>query len=77
MTDVPVEIPFTTPEERSTEATPVALLVHVPPEVVFPRVAEAPTHMAVGPVIAGTVGSAFTESACSAEVVPPHPPESV
>lgn len=48
---VPALAPETTPDEEPTVATPVAPLVHVPPDGVEPSVVVAPTHRFSVPVI--------------------------
>lgn len=44
-------MPLTIPEEDPTVATPVLLLVQVPPDTVLPSVVVAPAHALVVPVI--------------------------
>ena len=45
-------IPVSKPDVAPIVATVVLLLLHEPPEMVFPKVVELPVHMAVLPVIA-------------------------
>ena len=44
MVTEPAPIPVTTPVPAFTVATPEALVLHVPPPVVFVKVVVAPTH---------------------------------
>jgi hypothetical protein len=57
---VPAATPVTTPVEDTTVATPVALLLHVPPEVVLLKVEADPTQTDVLPVMAAKAGNGFT-----------------
>ena len=59
MVAAPTDTPVTTPLEL-TVATAVLLLLQVPPEVAFVNVVPEPTHIAEVPLIAETVGEAFT-----------------
>jgi len=52
---VPEAIPVTIPEEVPIVANPVILLLHVPPVVASPSVAEVPTQILFGPVTAAGV----------------------
>ena len=54
--EVPAEIPVTTPVVEPMVATPVALLDHVPPEVVLVKEVVKPTHTLVVPAIAAGFG---------------------
>jgi len=74
MVEVPADTPDTTPVEEFTVATPVALLLHVPPVVVELKVVVDPAHTAVVPVMAPTVGNGFTVTVTTllARVVPPE-----
>ena len=56
MVAVPEVMPVTTPVEDPMVATPVALLLHVPPEVVLVNVVVKPTHTLVVPAIAAGFG---------------------
>ena len=56
---VPFDTPVTTPLEF-TVAIPVALLVQTPPAVVLLNIVVDPTHTEVAPVVAATIGKAFT-----------------
>ncbi len=67
ITGVPAEIPDTTPEDASTVAIAVLLLVHVPPEMACARVLDAPTHAFVVPVM---VASAALTVTCVTEMQP-------
>jgi hypothetical protein len=58
--------------EASTLATELLLLAHVPPATESVNVAEEPVHIAGTPVIALTVGKAFTVKVVVAK--PVHPP---
>lgn len=55
---VPVAIPVTMPDADPTVALVVALLVHVPPLVVFERAVVPPAHIVLLPEFAGS--AAFT-----------------
>jgi hypothetical protein len=52
MIDVPAPIPVTMPDAEPMVATPVLLLVHVPPPVVLLSVVIVPAQIPVAPVIA-------------------------
>jgi hypothetical protein len=56
--DVPVAMPFTTPDDEPMVATPVLLLTQVPPVALFVKVVVPPTHALSVPPIAP--GAAFT-----------------
>ena len=60
MTDVPAVTPVTRPVEAFTVATPVVPLVQVPWPVTSANWVVEPTHTVAVPVIAATVGKAFT-----------------
>ncbi len=60
MVAVPAETPLTTPVEAPTVATPVALLLQVPPEVELANVVVDPTQMEVVPVMAAKTGNGLT-----------------
>ena len=60
MVAVPAETPLTTPVEEPTVATPVALLLQVPPEVELANVVVDPTQVEVVPVIAAKIGNGLT-----------------
>jgi hypothetical protein len=55
ITDVPAEIPLTTPDALPIVATPVALLLHVPLGVVFDNADVKPSHIFNKPVM-GAIG---------------------
>ena len=55
---VPAPTPVTTPDNEPTVATPVPLLLHVPPEDASNNVVDVPAHIVVKPVTAP--GSGFT-----------------
>jgi hypothetical protein len=55
---VPYETPITIPVEVPIVATPVALLLHVPPDEVLESVTEEPIQTGIIPVIAA--GNGFT-----------------
>jgi hypothetical protein len=59
MVAVPATTPVTTPVPP-TEATPVALLLHVPPAVAFDNAVVLPAHTVAVPVIVPALGSALT-----------------
>ncbi len=71
ITDVPALIPVTIPEDDPIVATPVLVLVQVPPIVVLLAVIDNPTQTLAGPVI--VAGSGFTVTI----VVVKHPVGSV
>jgi hypothetical protein len=50
---VPAETPVKTPVPDPITATLVLLLTHVPPDVAFVRIAEAPAQTDAAPVMAG------------------------
>jgi hypothetical protein len=58
MIAVPAETPVTTPVVEVTTATPVVLLLQVPPETVLVSVVRAPTHTEAVPDM--TEGAALT-----------------
>ena len=74
---MPTDTPVTTPVDAPIVATPCVPLVQLPPVGVLLSVVVKPMHRFVVPVIAETVGIAFTVRACCAVLVPPHPPEIV
>src|SRR4051812_10080658 len=51
MTEDPTPTPATTPLDEPTVATPVLLLLHVPPGVASANVTEEPKHIDVAPVM--------------------------
>ena len=55
---VPPATPVTTPDNAPTVATPVALLVHVPPDEASVSAVVEPAHIEVTPV--GVDGTPFT-----------------
>ena len=55
---VPSATPFTTPVVEPMVAVAVVVLIHVPPATASLRVIVAPTHTALGPVMA--VGMVYT-----------------
>jgi hypothetical protein len=57
---VPALTPVTDPVDELTIAVAVFELDHVPPVVVFAKLTLDPSHTDVVPVIAATVGNAFT-----------------
>ena len=57
---MPVPVPVTTPDAEPTVATPVALLVHVPPLVVLVSVVVIPTQVLAVPAIASGSGLTVT-----------------
>src|ERR1043165_6449645 len=57
MTVVPGVRPLTTPDAAPTDATGALLLLHTPPDTVFPKVTDAPWQTDVGPEIAEGAGS--------------------
>lgn len=63
---------MTTPVDEFTTAVAVFELVHVPPLVVLLKVTFDPAQTAVVPVIAATVGNAFTVTVVPA-LVDEHP----
>jgi hypothetical protein len=67
---VPALTPVTTPVDEPTVATPVALLLHVPPDVAFARVVVVPVHMLVFPVMGRRALMVTT-------AVMAHPPDGV
>ena len=69
---VPALTPVTDPVDELTIAVAVFELDHVPPVVVFTKVTLEPSHTDVVPVIATTVGNAFTVTVV-AELVALHP----
>jgi len=60
MTGVPAEIPDTMPDDASTVAIVVLLLVHVPPEMACANVLDAPTQAFVIPVIPASAALTVT-----------------
>ncbi len=60
MIAVPGVMPLTVPEESPTVATPVALLLQVPPGTLEDRVADADVQILVVPVIVPADGVALT-----------------
>jgi hypothetical protein len=56
ISEVPADIPVTTPVEEPTVATVGLLLLHVPPDVVFVRLVVAPTQATTVPPIAAGNG---------------------
>ena len=54
--DVPCETPETTPDKEPTVATPVWLLIHVPPGVVLVRINDDPTQTGETPPMAAGTG---------------------
>ena len=69
---VPALTPVTSPVEELTIAVAVFELDHEPPVVTFSNVTVDPSHTEVVPVIAATVGKAFTVTTV-AELVAEHP----
>ncbi len=70
MVALPAATPETIPVAEPTVAIEVLLLVHVPPEVALFSVTEAPTHVAIVPVMADGNGVTVT-------VVVTDPPNTV
>ncbi len=71
--DVPAATPETMPDEEPTVATDVVPLVQVPPEVVFDNVVVEPAQTFIAPVIAASVGRAFTVTTAVTDEVQPKP----
>ena len=67
----PAFLPVIKPEVAFTFAIVVSLLDHVPFNFVLEKVRVPPTHTESIPVIAGTIGSAVTETRVSLIVVQP------
>ena len=65
----PADTPDTIPVVVPIVAIPVALLAHVPPVVVLVKVLDPPIQVLKVPVIAFTVGKAFTATIALAELV--------
>ena len=79
MVVVPADTGVTTPPGGPTVmvATPVVLLLQVPPATASPKAKDAaPTHALEEPVIVPAVGNGFTVTTCVAATVP-HEPETV
>jgi hypothetical protein len=72
MLTVPAFTPVTAPVEAFTVAVAVLDELHVPPVVALAKVVLEPTHTEVVPVIAATVGNAFTVTTVAADVAE-HP----
>ena len=66
--EVPALTPVTAPEEAFTVAVAVLDELQVPPPVELAKVELEPTHAEAVPVIAATVGSAFSVTTTAAEV---------
>ena len=66
---VPTAAPYTLPVE-DTVATEAALLVQVPPVVVFVSVVVVPVQITVEPVLTATTGVAITVSSLLTELLP-------
>jgi hypothetical protein len=66
MTVVPGETPVTTPVDKPTVATPVALLLQEPPGVASVSVMVAPVQTTIGPLMAA--GGVFTVNSMEAVV---------
>ena len=68
---VPAATPVTAPVIEFTVAVEGALLVHTPPDVVLVKVVVDPIHALAVPLIAASVGNAFTlTTACALDVHP-------
>jgi hypothetical protein len=70
--EVPALTPVTAPEEAFTVAVAVLDELQVPPPVELAKVELEPTHAEAVPVIAATVGSAFSVTTTAADVAE-HP----
>jgi hypothetical protein len=57
---LPLAMPVTTPLALPTIATPVLLLLHIPPDAALVNVIVLPTHTVDVPIIAPASGDAFT-----------------
>lgn len=66
--EVPALTPVTAPDEAFTVAVAVLDELHVPPPVELAKVELEPTHAEAVPVIAATVGSAFSVTTTAADV---------
>lgn len=66
--EVPALTPVTAPEEAFTVAVAVLDELQVPPPVELAKVELEPTHAEAVPVIADTVGSAFSVTTTAADV---------
>lgn len=66
--EVPALTPVTAPEEAFTVAVAVLDELQVPPPVELAKVELEPTHAEAVPVIAATVGSAFSVTTTAADV---------
>ena len=67
---MPALIPFAIPDELPIVATPVALLLHVPPEVTSLIVIDDPTHTDDGPAIAAAVAALTVTAAVLLQPAP-------
>ena len=72
MVVVPAAMPDTTPDVPIVAIAGV-LLLHVPPVVVLAIVVVAPAHTLIVPVMADTVGFAFTVTIAVDDVEQPNP----
>ena len=70
MVAVPADTPFTLPDP-STVATPVAVLLHAPPEAVSLKPVAEPAHTVAVPVIVPADGNGFTVTTAVAAAVQP------
>lgn len=71
MVAIPAVTPLTIPVDEPTVAMPVAVLVHIPPEVVLLNVAVEPMQINAVPVIAaGVTGTGLTVTDCTADCIP-------
>jgi hypothetical protein len=71
--DVPIATPDTIPDVVPTVATAGVLLLHVPPVVALDSVVVEPAQTFNVPVIAATVGLAFTDTTAVTVAVQPKP----
>ena len=71
--EFPADTPVTNPVEASTVATPKGTLDQVPPFVTSANGVVEPTHTVAAPMIAATVGKAFTVATTAVLVAVVHP----